>query len=139
MVKKIFWILVINFVLILSQIFIPAIRNLFRGSPLFFFSFATLSVLGVILIFLTIKKKVKGKLKGFLLLTGISSPGFFMSVLLHNFLYALAEITKQINLLSRLFEVLHVIFFIIAVIVCPIGFLVGIIGSLLLINKKERS
>lgn len=136
MIKKIFWILIGNFVLILSQFFIPAVGDLFEGSLLFLLPFATFFILGAILIFLTIKKKVKGKRRKFLLLTGASSSGFFIGVLLHNFLYALAEMTKSITLLSRLLEALHAIFFIVAVIVCPIVFLIGIVGSLLLINKK---
>lgn len=136
MVKKIFWVLVGNFVLILSQLFIPAIRDLFKGSLLFLLPFATFFLLGAILILLTIKKKAKGRLKKFLLLTGISSSGFFISILLHNFLYGLGKITEHITLLPRLLGVLHVIFFIMAIFVCPIGFLVGIVGSLLFINKK---
>jgi len=123
MVKIILCALVGNFVLILGQLFIPVVRDLFKKSPFFLLPFATFFLLGAILILLTIKKKVKGKLKKFLLLTGVSSSGFFISVLLHNFLLG----------------ALNAIFFIVAIFICPIGFLVGIVGSLLFINKKRSS
>jgi len=139
MLKKIFWALVGNFVLILGQLFIPAIGDSFKGSFLFLLPFATFFLLGVILILLTIKTQVKGKLKKFLLLTGFSSSGFFISVLLHNFLYGLGKITEHIVLLSYLLEALQVIFFIMAIFICPIGFLAGIVGSLLFINKRKDS
>lgn len=139
MVKKIFWILVINFVLILSQFFIPLVGDLFRGSLLFLLPFATFFLLGVVLIVTTIRKEAEGKLKKYLLLTGISSSGFFIGVLLHNIFYGLGMITKHIVFLFYLLEVLQVTFFIIAIFVCPIGFLIGIIGSLKYFNKNKTS
>jgi uncharacterized membrane protein YdbT with pleckstrin-like domain len=86
--------------------------------------------LGVILALFTVKEKVKGNLRAFLLITGISSSGLFVGVLLHNLLYALVIMTKQIVLLSNIFEVFSTIFFIAAVILCPIAFLIGIVGTL---------
>ncbi len=136
MLTAIFWALVGNFVLIMGQFFIPGVGELFMGSLLFLLPFAIFSLLGGALIFLTLKKKVKGKQKKFLILTGASAAGFFVSVLLHNFLYALAIITSQIALLSQLMEILHVIFFIIGIIVCPIGFLVGVVASLPFFIRK---
>jgi len=113
MLKGIFWALVGIFLLILSQIFVPAVRSLFKGSLLFLVPFAVFFLLGVVLIFLTLKKKIKGKLKKFLILTGASAVGFFTSVLLHNLI--LEE---------------EPLFFLLAIVVCPIGFLVGVVGSM---------
>ena len=137
-VKKIFWILLGNFVLILGQIFVPFVQEILKGTFLFLFPFLTFFLLGIFLTILVKKGKIKGRLRKMLLLTGISSSGVFIGVLLHNFLYALTTITQHISLLSKLLEILHVIFFIFATIACPIGFIIGIVGSLLLFNKKKK-
>jgi len=84
LIPTIFWSLIGIFILIISVFFIPAVRELFRGSPLFLLPFIIFSLLGAILIFLTLKGKVEGVLKKFLMLTGVSSTGFFVSIFLHN-------------------------------------------------------
>ena len=128
MLKRIFWALVGIFLLILSQLFIPAVRDLFSGSLLFLVPFAVFFLLGAALIFLTLKKKVKGKLKKFLILTGSSATGFFISVLLHNLIY---------GLFIAIFGVGdELVFFLLAIIICPIGFLVGAVGSIILLAKS---
>jgi hypothetical protein len=76
-------------------------------------------------------------LKKFLILTGASFVGFFISVVLHNFLYAATEITKEIAVLPYIFEALHILFFFLAVLVCPAGFLVGAVGSIVLFVKGK--
>jgi len=135
--KLIFWLLVGNFVVILSQFFIPAVSELFRGSLLFLLPFAVFCLLGIVLLFLTLKQKVKRTLKWFLILTGGSAGGFFLFVFLHNAFYALNVITSHITILNYLTEAIHVAFFIIAVIVCPIGFLIGAVGTVVLFIKKN--
>ncbi len=62
------------------------------------------------------------RLKKFLLVAGISLGAFIISVFLH-------------NALSGLFGVEEPVFFIIAVFICPLGFAVGIIGSLVIFIK----
>ena len=88
-------------------------------------------ILGTILIILTLKNKIEGLLKEFLLLTGISAVGFFVFVLLHNLIS---------GLLSMIFNkgIDEPVFFLLAVIGCPIGFLVGSIGSLVLSVKQKN-
>lgn len=76
-------------------------------------------------------------LKKFLILTGASAAGFFVSVFLHNFLYAAAVLVNHISFLTSLFEILHGFFFFIAIFVCPIGFLIGIGGSIVLFIKRR--
>ena len=88
--------------------------------------------------FLTLKKKVKGNLKKYLILTSASALGFFISILLHNIFYGLGIMAKYITLLSYILEALHVIFFLIATIICPIGFLIGTIGSIILFHKEKK-
>ncbi|KPJ56970.1 hypothetical protein AMJ49_02915 [Parcubacteria bacterium DG_74_2] len=133
-----FWALVGSFFFILSEFFISAVRELFRGSELFLLPLIIFFLLGILLIFLTLKKKVEGVLKKFLLLTGASATGFFFFVFLHNAFYALGTITSYITVLNYLIEVFHIVFFIIAIFVCPLGFLVGAGGTIVLFFKKRN-
>lgn len=70
-------------------------------------------------------------------LTLISFAGFFVSVFLHNAFYALSVMTSHITALSCLMGVLDVFFFLIAIFACPLGFLVGIVGSITLFVRKK--
>ena len=79
-------------------------------------------LLGIVLIFLMLKSEMKGKLKVFLLLTGFSSAGLVLG-LLHGFLEAWG------------LDTLQVVFFYIGVVVSPIIFLIGVIGSIVLFRK----
>ena len=80
--------------------------------------------LGVTLLVLTLKRKVEGVLKLFLLLTGSSAAGFAVFVLLH-------------NLVSALFDIEEPVFFALATVVCPLGFLAGIVGTIILTIKHK--
>lgn len=133
-----FYALIGVFLVILSMFFVPPVRELIKGPLLFLLPFIIFSLLGAALIFLTKKGKVKGKLRKFLILTGVSAAGFFVSIFLHNFLYALAIVASNIVILKYLFEFLHVTFFIIATLVCPLGFLIGAVGSIVLLFKKGK-
>jgi hypothetical protein len=77
------------------------------------------------------KTKPEGKLKKFLVLIGASIAGFFIFAILHNLIS---------GLLSQLFktEVEEPVFFILATLVCPMGLLVGVIGSIIQLVKKEK-
>ena len=81
-------------------------------------------LLGIMLIFLTFKSKVKGRLKVFLLLTGFSSAGLLLG-LLHGFFEVWG------------LDTLQVIFFYIGVVVSPILFIIGVIGSLVILRRKN--
>lgn len=79
------------------------------------------------------KTKPKGSLKKFLILTGASIVGFFIFAILHNIISGiLSQLLKQ--------EIEEPIFFIMATLVCPIGVVVGVIGSIVqLIKRRARS
>lgn len=77
------------------------------------------------------------KLKSFLILLGASIIGFLVFVILHNVFYAFAEIAVDITILNYLLEFLHAVFFLIAVLVCPTGLLIGTIGIAAVFFKKE--
>ena len=79
------------------------------------------------------------KTKKFLILSGASLIGFPVFVILHNVFYALGEMASNIVVLSHLLELLHVVFFLIAIFVCPTGFLIGAVGSIIVyfISRKN--
>ena len=128
-----FCLLIAIFVIFSCQIAIPAFREYMR--PVFLLILgASFFLAGVALMLFTMKGNIKGKLKIFLLLTGGSAVGFFVAVLLHNFIYGLF-----IYLFGADFWGVggdEPLFFIIAVFVCPLAFLVGIVGTIVSFFRK---
>ncbi len=119
LIWSIFWMMVADFFII-----ILGMLGLFRLSEdmslrfIAFAAWAFFTGLGIVLIVLTMKQKVAGKLKVLLLLTGASATGFLVFVILHNLVSALLNIEEPV-------------FFILAVIMCPLGFLVGTVGTII--------
>lgn len=137
-VSIIFWVLVAIFILILCYFAIPASEQMKRTIFPFTAALAiAFFLLGGALLFLTIKQKIAGKLKKYLILTGASSVGFLVSVVLHNFFYGLGIIAANITILKYLMEGLDVIFFLIGIFACPIGFMVGAVGSIVTFKSKK--
>ncbi len=132
-----FYGLILVFFALLCQFFVPVFDDLLIGY-MFFVPMALFCLLGIILLVLTLREKVGGKLRKFLLLIGVSATGFFVFALLHNFMSPLEKITEDIFILSYLIQGLSVIFFLLAVLICPIGFLVGLVGSIVLLIKKRQ-
>jgi hypothetical protein len=128
----IFWALVAVFIFLVCFFFIPALMELLAGSELFLTPLAVFFLLGVALVVFTLREKVGGTLKKFFLLSGASSAGFFLFVLLHNAFYALAVVSSNIPVLGSIMEFLHAAFFFMAVPICPLAFLVGAIGTIVL-------
>jgi hypothetical protein len=133
LIWSVFWALLVVFVIVVSMLFIPPVNELLvdMENPttmgyVFFLSAGVVIIgLGVTLIVLTVKTKVRGMLKKFLLLTEASFMGLFVFGILHNVISALLNTEEPV-------------FFILAIIVCPIGFLVGAIGSIVLTIKRIR-
>ena len=125
------------FLITIIPMFISDIEsNIMR--EFFFLKLGLFFSLGIAVIVLTFREKVKGKLGKLLLLTGASAVGFFVFGILHNFFYALEVLTSQIKLLSQLMGLLHAAFFIVAVIICPLGFAVGAVGSITMVVRKRK-
>ena len=124
-----FWALLGVFVLILCLFSIPPVRGLLAGSVLFLIPFAVFFLLAVALLVFTLREQVAGRLRAFCLLTAASAAGVFVFVLLHNAVYGLF-----IHFFGEGFwnGGDEPFFFIMALIVCPLGFLVGAIGSIVL-------
>jgi len=128
--KRIFYSLISVFILLLICFSISsAIERAFF--PLIAILGFIFLILGIILIF--ISRKEKGKLKLFLMSTGISAVAPLVSTILHNLFYALSITFENFK---YLFEALHATFFIIAIIIAPIIFIAGVIGSIIFFNKK---
>jgi hypothetical protein len=115
---SVFAALLLTFALILSFMFG------FYSGKIFLLFIAVFLVLGLALVVLTIKQKVQGKLKIFLLLTGGSAAGFVVFSVLHNLLYALLGFEEPVC-------------FLIAVVVCPVTFIIGAVGSIVLMVKNK--
>jgi hypothetical protein len=142
-ITTIFWALVGVFVVIVIDMpismLIPALKVYLL--PLAFISWVAFFILGLALI-VSIKKKkaegLQGWLKKFLLLTGASAVGFPVFAILHNLVYGLfiyffgQDFWERVGLGDEPF------FFLLAIIVCPLGFLVGVIGTIVLFLKKGK-
>jgi len=140
LLTTVFWTLVVTFIMAVSYIFIPMTMPIRRPLWPLFVTLAIISLLlGVILTFLTLKERVKGWPKRFLLLTGASVIGMPVSIILHNFIYGLFIYFFGQGFWDRIGPGGdEPFFFIMAIFVCPIAFLVGVIGSIVLFIKKKR-
>ena len=63
----------------------------------------------------------------FFLLLGLSFLGFVVFGVLHNVFHAIGK-SSSVSWVTSLMEVLHVGSFLVAVLICPAGILVGLIG-----------
>jgi hypothetical protein len=83
------------------------------------------------------------KVRYFLILLGASVVGLVVFAILHNLLYALAEISSDIVALKHSLEFLSTASFLVAIFVCPAGLLIGAIGSVVMaviyFRKKRLS
>jgi len=136
---SIFWALVGVFVVVASIFFVPVFRELLMGFLFIIISGTVLLLLGVALIFLTAKAKAGGILDKFLILTGASSAGIIVSILLHNAIYGLFIQWFGADFWERIGTGDEPFFFILAIIVCPIGFLVGVVGSVILYVRRGKA
>jgi hypothetical protein len=131
-----FWALIAVFVGVVCFFFIETFRDLIEGSELFLSPFIILFLLGIALLVFTLREQVAGRLRAFFLLTAASAAGVFVFVLLHNAVYGLFSYFFGEGFWNGGDEP---VFFILATIVCPLGFLVGAIGSIVLRLKGAAS
>lgn len=129
-----FWIMVGLFVFVMSEIFVPVIQDIFQG-PIFLLPIGLFAVASGVLTWQIVCSRVDNGIKKFMLLAGICGVGFFVGVILHNLFYAAGMLAKDSVVLKYLFEAVHVFFFILSTIVCPIGFLIGAGGSIWQMTK----
>jgi len=137
LIPMVFWALGGTFLIIIGQMFIPAIRNLLRGHNLFLVLLAIFLGLSLLLTVFVLRSSLKGKLKIFLILTGSSALGFCLSIILHNAFYGLGSITTHLIVVNSLVVGLEIFFFLISIFICPLLFLIGIVGSIVMFCKKK--
>jgi len=136
--KVMFWILNIFFLILLCQFFLPQFRRIFWGSNLFLIPVLIFSSAGLALLILSLKEKAKNRLVIFFIVSGASAFSFFVFIILHNLLYALSIVTKNIFLLNYFVEGLQITFFLGAIFVCPTAFLIGSISSIVLLCRTIK-
>ena len=136
LIWSIFWALVGVFIIVISIFLIPVARESLLGPAFLLGSGILFVLLGAVLIYLTAKDKVTGLLNRFLILTGASATAMPVSAVLHNPVYGLFIYWFGTDFWDRIGLGDEPVFFIMAVLVCPIGFLVGAVGSIVLAKKK---
>ena len=135
--QVIFWALVVVFIVVISIFFIARELLLCSPFPFLIASGIALLLLGATLIYLTLKEKVRKPLKRFLLIMGASAAGIPISAILHNVIYGLfihffgADFWDRVGLSDE------PVFFFLAIFICPLAFLVGAIGSILLMVRRR--
>jgi hypothetical protein len=132
-----FWALIAVFVLIVCFFFIEPFRELIEGSELFLSPFIIFFLLGIALLVFSLREKAEGLLKAFFLLTAASAVGILVFILLHNAVYGLFIHFFGEGFWGGTGD--EPFFFILALIVCPLGFLVGAVGTIVLRIREARS
>ncbi|MBA7506777.1 hypothetical protein ES706_05484 [subsurface metagenome] len=117
-----------------APLLLPSLQRVYVG--FLFFSGALLLSLGIVFLVLTIRGETKGIFRKFQLLIGASAVGIPISAILHNAVYGLFIYWFGADFWNGGDEPF---FFIMAIIICPLGFLVGAIGSIVLGIKKLRT
>ena len=138
LIRAVFWGLVGAFIVIISLFIIPAARELLMGDVFLMASGAVLLLLGAALIYLALKEQMPGMLKKLLVLTGVCAAGIPISVFLHNAIYGIFIYFFDAGFWERIGIEDEPFFFILAIVVCPLGFLVGTIGSIVHLARSTR-
>jgi len=131
----VFWLLMGAFVVIASVFSIPEARELLMGITFLIVAGTVFIALGVALMVLAVKEKVAGMLQKFLILTGASVVGIPVSVILHNAIYGLFIYWFGAGFWDRIGLGDEPFFFFMAIVVCPLAFLVGAIGTIVLVLR----
>lgn len=93
--------------------------------------------LGTISLILTFIHKWR-EFKKFKTLTLVSIIGIPVFIVLYNLLYGLSKMSAEITLLSSFLNLLSGLSFLLAIIVCPAGLLIGLVGAVIIKNKNNK-
>ena len=139
LIWAIFWVLVGIFVIVLCTMFVPPLARLvFSRMNHIMNRFVLLPAwevfigLGVTLVILTKKRDVEGALRKFLLLTGVSIAGLATFRILHDVIIVSGILNKVGGANPD-----EPFFWFLAFIVCPIGFVVGVVGTIVIAIKNK--
>ncbi len=133
-----FWALLVVVIIIAALICIRVESSVLRVDALFFASGIALLVVGGALVFFTVKEKTRGRLRILLILTGASAVGTTVGVILHNAVYGILIFLFGAGIWERIGVPDEPVFFVLALIVCPIGFLIGSIGTIVYSLKHRH-
>jgi hypothetical protein len=150
-ILPVFWALLGVFVLVIISFFVvnspirTLLSDLYPGefvavavSASFQFFGLLFFALGLALLILTARTKLDKIFKSFLLLTSASAVGVFVAILLHGVVYGLFILIFGEGFWEGLGMPDEPFFFFMALIVCPIAYLVGTAGSIVLIVRRNR-
>ena len=147
-ILPVFWALFgvfVAFVIVMQVLMGPPVRQLINESigvnfapSLFFILGSLFFLLGLALIILTARAKLDKLFKSFLLLTGSSAVGVFVSILLHGVIYGLFILIFGEGFWDKTGITDEPFFFIMAIFVCPLAYLVGTVGSIVLIIRRGK-
>jgi hypothetical protein len=135
-VQVTFWALVGVFLIVLSFYLIPVAKESIRGAAFILGAGIVFLILGAALIYFTVKSNVRGRLKKFMLLTGASAAGIPVSVILHNLIYGLFIHFFGENFWERTGMSDEPVFFVLATIICPLAFLIGVVGTAIIMTRR---
>jgi len=107
----------------------------YRFSGLLFFA------LGLALLILTVRARARLErlLKRFLLVTGSSAVGVFASILLHGIVFGMLILIFGESFWTRTGIEDEPFFFIMGLFVCPVAYLVGAIGTIVLMFRRRKT
>jgi hypothetical protein len=131
----VFWTLVAAFVALVLTVLFPDALDFFR--PLFLSLVALCFLLGLALLILSVRWQERTLLRVFWILAGASTAGAALGSVLHNAFYALVTVTGNWPILKATMEALEVGFFVIATLLCPLAFLVGTVGAIVLLARRR--
>jgi hypothetical protein len=153
LIRSLFWAVLGAFILVFITIFVmnPPIRTILNDlypdetvaavvSIFFPLSVLLFLALGLALLILTIRARARldRPLKRFLLLTSSSAVGVFASILLHGVVYGLFILLFGEDFWSKTGLEDEPFFFIMGLFVCPIAYLVGTVGSIVIITRRKK-
>jgi len=152
-ILPVFWALLGGFIIVFVSIFVmnPPIRTILNNlypdeivgavvSIFFPLSGLLFFALGLALLILTIRARARldRLLKRFLLVTSSSAVGVFVSLLLHGVVFGLLILVFGEDFWTRTGLEDEPFFFILGLMVCPLAYLVGTIGSIVLMFRKKE-
>ena len=131
-ILTIFTALVIVFSALVTSMFVEALH----GQTFLYFG-GSFFLLSVLLFVLTLRSKLRGRLRKWLIVASGAAIGFIVCSVLHNLFYGIGTVTGHLFPISVLAEALHVYFFLVSILVCPIALLVGIIMTIVTLVRKR--
>ena len=136
--NAIFYVLVPIFALLVNEIAIPGGTLIHLPFPVIEVLAIAFGLLGLVVVLLTARLREARIQKIFFILAGASAAGIPICVILHNLVYALFIVWFGEGFWERLGPGGdEPVFFILALLVCPALFLIGTVGSIVLLIKGK--